>query len=113
MDTLPEEYQILCHILSNLLLSLPLFLKHPPDFMPSEKFTTEQMEKMDINPSGFLWPEEHKLVLFLIKEQEAAIAWNLSEWGNFRRIIRAHCHPHSQAHSMGRMKYSYTTRDIQ
>jgi len=43
------------------------------------------MEKMNINPSGFLWLEEHKLVLFLIKEQEAAIAWDPSEWGNFRR----------------------------
>jgi len=38
------------------------------------------MEKMDIDPSGFLWLEEHKLVLFLIKEQEAAIAWDLCEW---------------------------------
>ena len=35
---------------------------------------------MDIDPSGFLWLEEHKLVLFLIKEQEAAIAWDLCEW---------------------------------
>ena len=43
------------------------------------------MEKMNINPSGFLWLEEHKLVLFLIKEQEAAIAWDPSEWGNFKR----------------------------
>jgi len=43
------------------------------------------MEKMDINPSGFLWPEAHKLVLFLIKEQEAALAWDPSERGNFRR----------------------------
>jgi len=25
---------------------------------------------MNINPSGFLWPEEEKLVLFLIKAQE-------------------------------------------
>ena len=40
---------------------------------------------MDINPSGFLWPEEHKLVLFIIKGQGAAIAWDLSEQGNFRR----------------------------
>jgi len=83
--TLPEEYQILCHILSNPLLSPPLIQKHPPDLVPSEKFTKEWMEKMNINPSGFLWLEEHKLVLFLIKEKEAAIAWDPSEWGNFRR----------------------------
>jgi len=42
---------------------------------------------MNINPSGFLWPKEHKLVLFLIKEQEAAIAWDLSEHGTLGKII--------------------------
>jgi len=40
---------------------------------------------MHINPSGFLWPEEEKLVLFLIKAQEAAIAWDPAERGNFRK----------------------------
>jgi len=84
-NTLPEEYRILCHTLSNPLLITPT-LYHPPDFVPSEKFTKEWMEKMNINPSGFLWPEEHKLVLFLIKEQEAAIAWtrvNVGTLGNY------------------------------
>ena len=40
---------------------------------------------MNSNLSGFLWPEEHKLVLFLIKKQEAAIAWDTSECRNFRK----------------------------
>jgi len=40
---------------------------------------------MNINPSGFLRPEEHKLVLFLIKVQEASIAWDPSDCGNFRK----------------------------
>jgi len=35
--------------------------------------------------SGFLWLEEHKLVLFLIKEQEAPMAWDLGEHGNLRK----------------------------
>src|SRR5882724_9834769 len=83
--TLPEEYRILHHTPSDPLLSLPPLPRHPPDFVPSEKFTKERMEKMNINPSGFLWLEEHKLVLFLIKEQEAAIAWDPSECGNFRK----------------------------
>ena len=38
---------------------------------------------MNINTSGFLWPNEEKLVLFLIKAQEGGIAWDASEWGNF------------------------------
>jgi len=41
------------------------------------------MEKMNINALGFLWPDEEKLVLFLIKDQEVGIAWDMSEWGNF------------------------------
>jgi len=40
---------------------------------------------MNINPLGFLWLEEHKLVPFLIREQEAAIAWDPSEHGYFRK----------------------------
>jgi len=79
--TLPEEYRTsatLCPI-----LYFHSHLYHPPDFVPSEKFTKEWMEKMNINPSGFLWPEEHKLVLFLIKSKKQQIAWDPSERGNF------------------------------
>jgi len=72
--TLPKEYHILCHIPSNPLISLPPLPRHPPDFVPSEKFTEEWKEKMNINPLGFLWLEEHKLILFPIREQEAEIA---------------------------------------
>src|SRR5882724_10807594 len=38
---------------------------------------------MNINASSFLWLDEEKLVLFLIKAQEEGIAWDTSEWGNF------------------------------
>ena len=40
---------------------------------------------MNINASGFLWPEEEKLVLFLIKAQEEGIVWDVSECGNFQK----------------------------
>ena len=81
--TLPEEYCIVRRIPSDLLLSLPVLLTHPPDFIPSEKFTKERREKMNINVTGFLWPEEEKLILFLIKAQEDGIAWDASERGSF------------------------------
>jgi len=55
----------------------------------------------------FLWPEEHKHVLFLIKEQEAAID---GIWVNMETSFGAHCHPNSQAHSLSQTKYSHTTR---
>ena len=83
--TLPEEHCILHRIPSKPLISLPVLPKYPPDFIPSEKFTKERREKMNINPSDFLWPEEEKLVLFLIKAQEEVIAWDQTERGNFRK----------------------------
>jgi len=40
---------------------------------------------MKINSLGFLGPEKEKLVLFLIKAQEEAIAWDPTEQGNFSK----------------------------
>ena len=40
---------------------------------------------MNINLLGFLWLEEEKLVLFLIKAQEEVIAWDPTECVNFRK----------------------------
>src|SRR5882724_7021687 len=68
--TLPEEYCIVQRIPSDPLLSLPILPTHPPNFILSKKFTQECREKMNIMTSGFLWPDEEKLVLFLIKAQE-------------------------------------------
>jgi len=83
--TLPEEYHIVQRIPSNPLLFLPILPTHPSDFIPYKKFTQEHREKMNINASSFLWPDEEKLVLFLIKAQEEGIAWDVSEWGNFQK----------------------------
>jgi len=76
--TLPEEYCIVRRIPSDPLLSLPILPTHLPNFILSEKFTQEHREKMNSNVSGFLWPEEEKLVLFLIIAQEEALAWDAS-----------------------------------
>ena len=81
--TFLEEYHIVWRIPSDPLLSLPILPTHPPDFIPSERFTQEHRDKMNINVSSFLWPDEKKLVLFLIKAQEEGIAWDMSEQGNF------------------------------
>ena len=36
-----------------------------------------------MNPTGFLWPEEEKLIHYLIKIQEDAFAWKETEKGRF------------------------------
>jgi hypothetical protein len=38
---------------------------------------------MPVNKDGFLWPEEEKLVHYLIKVHEPAFAWNETEKGKF------------------------------
>ena len=49
--TLPEEYRIIWCVPSDPLFSLPLLPTHPPEFSPSEKFTEEWKEEMNINAS--------------------------------------------------------------
>jgi hypothetical protein len=38
---------------------------------------------MKVNEDGFLWPEEEKLVHYVIKVQEEGFAWDETEKGKF------------------------------
>jgi hypothetical protein len=51
-----------------------VLLMHPPDFVPSLQYMQEWYQKLQLNPDGFLWPEEEKLVHHLIKEQEECLS---------------------------------------
>jgi hypothetical protein len=55
----------------------------PPPFSPGTRYTKERYEANDVNPTGFLWPEEERLVHELIKLQEKALAWTETEKGRF------------------------------
>ncbi|THV01639.1 hypothetical protein K435DRAFT_853499 [Dendrothele bispora CBS 962.96] len=44
------------------LASLPKLTPYPPEFSPTERITEERMKKLNLNPDGFLWPEEEKIV---------------------------------------------------
>jgi len=65
--TLPEEYCLIQMIPSDRSLSLPILPTQPPDFIPSKNSHKSIGRKWNINMSGFLWLDEEKLVLFLIK----------------------------------------------
>jgi hypothetical protein len=45
----------------------------------------ERYEKLQLNPDGFLWPEEEKLAHHLVKEQEECLSWIEEEKGEFRQ----------------------------
>jgi hypothetical protein len=40
---------------------------------------------LQLNPDGFLWPEEEKLAHHLVKEQEECVSWIEEEKGEFQQ----------------------------
>jgi len=72
--TLPEDFQIIQRIPTDPLKTLPEISFNPPNFSPGECYTLKHKSAMNINQEQFLWPEEEKLVHYLIKLQEFAFA---------------------------------------
>jgi len=81
--TLPEEFRIERRIPEDPLANMPKLPTHPPDFEAGKRYTLERKEAMPINKDSFLWPEEEKLVHYLIKAHEKAFAWDETEKGKF------------------------------
>jgi hypothetical protein len=77
--TTPPEYRVQRSLPENPLTNLPILPTHPPDFIPGIHFTQEIADKLGLNPAKWLWPEEYKLVQWIVKEQEMAFAWDISE----------------------------------
>jgi len=82
--TLPEEFRTICRIPEDPLLTLLPLPTHLPDFTPGEHLTQEHLNELDLNPNGFLWPKELKLVIHILKVNELAMAWTEEEKGRFR-----------------------------
>jgi hypothetical protein len=60
---------------------------HPPNFVPTGRYTQERMEAMDQAHEGdFLLPKECKLLHHLMMEQNEAFAWDETEKGHFKEV---------------------------
>ncbi|KAJ3555802.1 hypothetical protein NP233_g12120 [Leucocoprinus birnbaumii] len=81
--TLPENFRIVRRVPTDPLADMPILPTHPPDFTPGSRYTLERKQSMNVNPEGFLFPEEEKLVHHLIKLQELGFAWTEDEKGKF------------------------------
>ncbi|KAF9536296.1 hypothetical protein CPC08DRAFT_652188, partial [Agrocybe pediades] len=81
--TLPEQFRIKRRIPRDPLADLPELPKHPPEFKPGKRYTQERKEKMPVNVDEFLWPEEEKLVHYIILIHEEGFAWDETEKGKF------------------------------
>jgi hypothetical protein len=82
---LPEEFCIIRNTTGDPLENIPALMMHPPDFTPGLQYTQEWHNKLQLNPDGFLWPEEEKLAHHLVREQEDCLSWVEDEKGVFRQ----------------------------
>ncbi|KIK34415.1 hypothetical protein CY34DRAFT_37490, partial [Suillus luteus UH-Slu-Lm8-n1] len=77
----PPEYRIVRKLPPDPLVGITPLPTHPPDFSPGIRFMQTRADKLDIDPAKWLWPEEAKLVLWLIRTHELVFAWEASEHG--------------------------------
>lgn len=81
--TLPQDMRIERIPHPNPLAGLPVLPTDPPEFDPGERLTQERHDMMDWNPDGFLTDAEVRLVKYLVRAHDRAIAWDESEKGSF------------------------------
>jgi hypothetical protein len=62
----PPEYHIVHELPPDPLIGITPLPTYPPDFVPGVHFTQACVDKLDIDPVKWLWPEEAKLVCWLI-----------------------------------------------
>ena len=81
---LPPDCEVIRKVPEDPLLTLPPLTTRPPDFSPTAKITRERMKELNINATGFLWPEEEKLFQHVMKLNEQGIAFEDLERGTLK-----------------------------
>ncbi|EJU06440.1 hypothetical protein DACRYDRAFT_44346, partial [Dacryopinax primogenitus] len=81
--TTPESVKIQRCFPSDPLAMLPPLPDTPLTFIPRKLLTLEQFKELNINKYGFLWPEEEKLVAWVLHTHEKVFTWNKQEMGLF------------------------------
>ena len=78
---LEEEYCVLRQLPDNPLAGLITLPTNPPDFVPGQRFTQECANALDLDLAQWLWPEEVKLVWWMVLNHETTFAWTATECG--------------------------------
>jgi len=85
LGTLPERFRIIQDIKEDPLKDLPVLPERPLDFIPKGRYMAKRKEKLNMtHRSEFLWPEERKLMHYMIVEQNQAFAWEDPERERFK-----------------------------
>jgi hypothetical protein len=79
---MPAEYRVVRQLPADPLAGLPPLPSRPPEFCPGMRFMRERADKLHLNPAKWLWPEELKLVQWLVRAHKRAFTWNASEQGH-------------------------------
>ena len=79
----PQEAAVTRRIPVDPLSTLPELSKTPPDFIPTERLTQQRLNDMNINETNFLLPEEVKLFHEVLRLNDATLAFDESQRGNF------------------------------
>ena len=82
--TFLENYYIHHCISKDPLLTLSPLPYHPPDFIPTSKFSRDRMKILNVNSVNFLWSEEEKLFKHIMILNEEAIAFEDAERGTLK-----------------------------
>ena len=82
--TMPSAARIHRRFPEDPLDTLPELTPWPPEFLPGVRLTQEQMDQLGVMTNEFLWPEEHKLVAQVLRNNELGLAWDETEKGRFR-----------------------------
>ena len=72
---LDEEFRITRSLPDDPLSRLKPLPSHPPNFIPGVCFTQECADNLDLDPANWLWPDEVKLVCWIVCEHKMAFTW--------------------------------------
>jgi hypothetical protein len=78
---LKEEYHVIQRLPDDPLAGLIPLPTHPPTFAPGIQFMQERSDALDLDPARWLWPEELKLVQWLVHIHKKAFTWIPTERG--------------------------------
>jgi hypothetical protein len=65
-------------------LTVPLLDIDPPLWTDGDQVTREWLDSLNLDKSGFLWPDEVRVLEHMLKKNERALTFNESEKGWFR-----------------------------
>jgi len=65
------------------LKTLPDVPLYPPDFTPGTHLTKERLDELEVMEDDFLWLEDRKIAVVVLKNNEMRLAWNELEKGRF------------------------------